>query len=142
MKTVNYRTSTIIGRLLICAMFILSGVALILASLYLEAPTVRKIYSVAAGILGIGFFGRMAVMLIILLSNKQMFRYDQENIIVKDKTITLDSIKNVEEENGIRTVYLGIKTPAFVLKPKDGGEPIYIPTYYVISKRDYKEPLN
>ncbi|WP_079506506.1 DUF5381 family protein [Mesobacillus jeotgali] len=137
MKKVNYRTSTIIGRLLVCALFILSGAALILASIYLEAPTVRKVFSVAAGILGILFFGRMAIMLIILLfKNKNMFSYDQENITVRDKTIKIDSIKSVEQENDIQTGYLGIKTPAFILNIK-GGEPIYIPTYYVISKKDY-----
>lgn len=137
MKIVNYRTSTIIGRLLVCAIFILSGMALILSSIYLEAPTVRKVFSVAAGILGILFFGRMAMMLIILLfKNKKMFSYDQENITVREKTIRLDTIKNVEQENDIQTGYLGIKTPAFVLNIK-GGEAIYIPTYYVISKKDY-----
>jgi hypothetical protein len=137
MKIVNYRTSTIIGRLLICALFILTGVALILASIYLEAPTPRKVISVSAGVLGIGFFGRMSVMLIrLLLKNNPMFRYDKENIIVKDKTIKLDSIKHVQEENHILTEYLGIKTPAFVLIT-EGGESIYIPTYYVISKKDY-----
>ena len=137
MKIVNYRTSTIIGRLLVCAIFILSGVALILASIYLEAPTVRKVFSVAAGILGILFFGRMAIMLIILLfKNKKMFSYDHENITVRGKTFKLDSVKNVEEQNDIKTEYLGIKTPAFVLNIKS-GESIYIPTYYVISKKDY-----
>ncbi|MBT2678716.1 DUF5381 family protein [Bacillus sp. ISL-35] len=137
MKIVNYRTSTIIGRLLICALFILTGVALILASIYLEAPALRKVVSVTAGILGIGFFGRMGIMLIILLiKNKQMFQYDQENITVRDKTIILDTIKNIEIENGIRTEYLGIKTPAFILTIR-GGESIYIPTYYVISKKDF-----
>ncbi|MCM3123871.1 MULTISPECIES: DUF5381 family protein [unclassified Mesobacillus] len=137
MMIVNYRTSTIIGRLLICALFILTGVALILASIYLEAPALRKVISVSAGILGIGFFGRMGIMLIILLlKNKQMFRYDQENITVKDKTIKLDTIKKIEIENDIVTEYLGIKTPAFVLKMQ-GSESIYIPTYYVISKKDF-----
>jgi hypothetical protein len=114
-------------------------VALIIASIYLEAPAIRKVISVTAGILGIGFFGRMAVMLIILLfKNKQMFSYDMENIIVKGKTIKLDSIKDVEVENYIRTEYLGIKTPAFVLNLKN-GEPIYISTYYVISRKDFPE---
>jgi hypothetical protein len=137
MKIVNYRTSTIIGRLLISALFILTGVAMIIASNKPEAPTANRIYFLSAGILGIGFFGRMAVMLVILIfNNKQMFRYDKENITVKDKTIKLDTIKNVEVENDIRTEYLGIKTPAFVLNIK-GGDSIYIPTYYVISKKDY-----
>jgi hypothetical protein len=137
MKVVNYRASTIIGRLLICALFIVIGVALIFASIYLEAPTPKKVISVTAGVLGIGFFGRMSVMLIrLLLKNNQMFRYDMENIIVKDKTIKLASIKHIEEENDIRTEYLGIKTPAFVLIIED-GKSIYIPTYYAISKKDY-----
>jgi hypothetical protein len=92
---------------------------------------------VTAGIIGIGFFGRMGIMLIILLfKNKQMFRYDNENITVRDETIKLDAIKNIEIENGIRTEYLGIKTPAFILNIR-GGESIYIPTYYVISKMDF-----
>lgn len=137
MKIVNYRTSTIIGRLLVFSLFVLSGVALILASIYLEAPMVRKVFSVAAGILGILFFGRLALMVIVLLfKNKQMFSYDKENITVRDKTFKLDSVKNVEEQNDIKTEYLGIKTPAFVLNIKS-GESIYIPTYYVISKKDY-----
>jgi hypothetical protein len=137
MKTVNYRTTTIMGRLILCILFILTGVALILASMYLEAPTLRKVISVTAGILGIAFFGRMAIMLIILLfKNKQMFRYDQETITVMDKSIKLDTIKDVEEENNIPTGYLGIKTPAYVLNAA-GGERIYIPTFYVISKKDY-----
>ncbi|WLR55425.1 DUF5381 family protein [Mesobacillus subterraneus] len=137
MNIVKYRTSTIIGRLLVCALFIFSGLALILASIYLEAPTVRKVFSVAAGILGILFFGRMAIMLIFLLfNNKKMFGYDRENITVRDKTFKLDSVKNVEEQNDIKTGYLGIRTPAFVLNIKS-GESIYIPTYYVVSKKDY-----
>ncbi|RSD27014.1 DUF5381 family protein [Mesobacillus subterraneus] len=137
MKIVKYRTATIIGRISICLLFIVSGVALILASMYLEAPTGRKIISVVAGIMGILFFGRMLLMLMILLiKNKQMFRYDKENIIIRDKTIKLDTIKKVEVENDIPTGYLGIKTPAFVLNIKD-GESIHIPTYYVISKKDF-----
>lgn len=114
-----------------------TGGSLILASIYLEAPVLRKVFSVAAGILGIVFFGRMAVMLIILLfKKKQMFRYDKEKITVRDKTIKLDTIKNIEIENDIRTEYLGIKTPSFLLNIQ-GGESIYIPTYYVVSKKDF-----
>jgi hypothetical protein len=72
------------------------------------------------------FFGRMAIMLIILIfKNKRMFSYNQENITVRDKTIKIDSIKSVEQENDIQTGYLGIKTPAFILNIK-GGDPIYI----------------
>ncbi|MBT2684177.1 DUF5381 family protein [Bacillus sp. ISL-37] len=137
MKTVNYRTKTIIGRIMLCVGFILTGVALILASTYLEAPTLRKVISVTAGVLGIAFFGRMAIMLIILLfKDKQMFCYDKETITIRDKSFKLDTIKDVEEENNIPTGYLGIKTPAYVLNAA-GGERIYIPTFYVISKKDY-----
>lgn len=137
MKTVNYRTKTIIGRIMLCVGFILTGVALILASMYLEAPTLRKVISVTAGVLGIAFFGRMAIMLIILLfKDKQMFCYDKETITIRDKSFKLDTIKDVEEENNIPTGYLGIKTPAYVLNAA-GGERIYIPTFYVISKKDY-----
>jgi hypothetical protein len=94
MKIVSYRTSIIIGRLLICALFILTGVGLIIASNNPEAPTANQVYYVSAGILGIGFFGRMAVMLVILLfRDKQMFRYDKENITVKDQTIKLETLK-------------------------------------------------
>lgn len=85
-------------------------------------------------------FWQDGIMLIILLfKNKQMFCYDQETITVRDKSIKLDPIKNVEEENHIPTGYLGIKTPAYMLNAA-GGERIYIPTFYVISKKDY--PVN
>ncbi|WP_102264419.1 hypothetical protein [Mesobacillus jeotgali] len=137
MKIVNYRTTTILGRLLICAIFIITGVALILASIFMDAPTIRKVISVTAGIIGIIYFGRMAIMLnILLLRNKQMFSYDKEIITVRDQSVKLNSIKNVEEENNIPTGYLGIKTPAYVLN-LIGGDSIYIPTYYAISKKDY-----
>ncbi|WP_226642922.1 hypothetical protein [Mesobacillus subterraneus] len=136
MKTVNYRTKTIIGRIMLCVLFILTGVALILTSTYLEAPTLRKVISVTAGVLGIAFFGRMAFMLIILLfKDKQTLCYDKETITIRDKSFKMDTIKGVEEENNIPTGYLGIKTPAYVLNA--AAENVSTPTFNVISKEDY-----
>lgn len=83
MKKVNYRTTTILGRLLICVGFIITGVLLILASFFLEVSTARKVISWVAGIVGILF-----------------------------------------------------ETPAYILNTMD-GERVYIPTFYVISKKDY-----
>jgi hypothetical protein len=137
MKVVNYKTSTILSRLAICIGFVITGISLILAGIYLEASFIRKFFSIIAGVLGILFFGRMGRMVLILLfRDKQMFRYDQETIIVKDRKLSLNSIRKVEEENEIPTGYLGIKTPAFILKNHD-GEQVFIPTYYCISKKDY-----
>lgn len=76
------------------------------------------------------------MLIILLFKSKKMFSYDQDNITVRDKTIKIDTIKSVEQENDIQTGYLGIKTPAFILNI-NGAESIYIPTYYVISKKDY-----
>ncbi|MFS0864289.1 DUF5381 family protein [Fredinandcohnia sp. 179-A 10B2 NHS] len=137
MKKVNYRTSTILGRLVICAIFIVPSVSLILAGLFLDASAIRKIISIVAGLVGIVFCGRISIMLIILLlTNKKMFSYDNEEIFVKNKHINIEKIKKVDVENNIQTGYLEIRTPAYVLYSAD-GERIYIPTFYVVAKKDY-----
>ncbi|ALC89261.1 hypothetical protein AM500_05275 [Bacillus sp. FJAT-18017] len=137
MKVVNYKTSTILGRLAAFMVLVITGVSLIWASLFLEASFIRKFFSIIAGVLGIIVFGRLVLMILIcLFSDKQMFRYDQESIIVKDRKLSLNKIRKVEEQNNIPTGYLEIKTPAFILNTHD-GEKIFIHTYFVISKKDY-----
>ncbi|ALC89262.1 hypothetical protein AM500_05280 [Bacillus sp. FJAT-18017] len=137
MKVVNYKTSTILGRLAICIGFVITGISLILASIFLEASFIRKFFSVIGGVLGIIVFGRLGLMVLILLfKDKEMFRYDQESIIVKNRKLNLNNIRKVEVENEIPTGYLGIKTPAFILNTHD-REKIFIHTYYCISKKDY-----
>ncbi|MCM3668317.1 DUF5381 family protein [Mesobacillus maritimus] len=136
METVNYRKIVIFGRLIIACGFVLTAIGLILAGLFLDASSLRKVISVVVGVVGIVFFGRLLLlMLILLMKNPHMFSYDDEKIKVSGREIEIKKIKKVELQSSVPTGILGIKTPAFVLHKND-GQTINIPTFYVLTKKD------
>ena len=66
-----------------------------------------------------------------------MFCYDQETITIRDKSFKLDAIKDVEEEKQYSQQCIRNQDSCPYVLNAAGGERIYIPTFYVIAKKDY-----
>ncbi|PLS02087.1 hypothetical protein CVD27_21710 [Neobacillus cucumis] len=104
-----------------------------MAGLFLHASSFRKVISVIAGIVGIGFFGRMFILMAVLLVKKPVLvGYDDNQLIVKGQSIPRKNITKLEQVASAPVGMLGIKTPAFVLNC-GREEKITIPTYHVLS---------
>jgi hypothetical protein len=136
METIKYRKIVVLGRFMISGGFVLTSLLLILASIYLEAPLYRKILSVGAAIAGFAYFGRLFILMhVLLFKNPTMVSFDSENLFVKERVISRKDIQKIDKVGNAPIGFLGIKTPAYVVHCFN-GEKINIPTYYVLTNKD------
>ncbi|MEH7416525.1 hypothetical protein V7266_14655 [Neobacillus drentensis] len=105
----------------------------------MDASLFRKVISVIAGIAGIGFFGRLFILMTILMVKKPVLvGYDENHLFVKGHSIKRKNITKLEQVSSAPVGMLGIKTPAFVINYGSAGK-VVIPTYHILSGKEEAE---
>ena len=139
MKSLTYRRSTILNRIILTGGFVLVGILLILAGLNEGEAISNRIYFILAGIVGIPYFGRYFILyIVLLLRNKTIASYDDYTIKVKNRQFSLHEVQKVAKTSSFPVGFLWIHTPAYTILTFT-GEKVYIPTYYAMTKKDEGE---
>jgi hypothetical protein len=140
MKVIKYRKSVAFSRFLVALGAVILGLLLIfVAADDPEAKLYRKIMYYAGGIVSIGVFGPMLILLtFVLFKNPTLFSYyDTQKIVIKGKEMKRTDLWKVELCT-LPTGILGTKVPAYSVYTKD-KQKVNILTYYVLSQKEHNE---
>jgi hypothetical protein len=139
MNTIRYRKSAVFGRFLVCVGFVVVSLLLLVLPAIFEATFLRKVFSLTAGIAGLWFFGKMLILMGVLLVKKPiLLEYDSENCSIQGRTFSRKKIKKVVFQSSAPVGMLAIRTPGYVLQCEEEGN-FTIPTYHVLSIAEEKE---
>ncbi|MDQ0243739.1 hypothetical protein J2S09_001284 [Bacillus fengqiuensis] len=135
MKNAEYRKWLIFTRFIIAFLFIVTSVFLLYAGFFLDASIMRKLFSIAAGVSGSVFFGKVSLVLLTgLLKKKTLFCYDRQIIKVGKESADWKEIVQVKDEEANAGIF-GLTSPGYVLYCKDGRS-IHIPIYYGLNTKE------